>query len=116
MTIGDLLPRAKVTAYFLGGSITVAGFWIMIQLEVLEDWPESWVMGAFAIIVGFIAAWIIPDRAWERAQEHLRGTVSTANGEETEVEGDVTLTSTGEGTADIEGEVTVDEDDGEPLA
>ncbi len=113
MNISDLMPRTKVTAYFLGGSITVAVFWILIEIEILEDWPEAWVLAAFAIIIGFIAAWIIPDPVWERAREHLQGTVRSDTGQEAEVEGDVTLTPTGEGKADIEGEVDVDPDTGE---
>ncbi len=88
----------------------MAVFWILIETGVLEGWPEAWVLAAFAIIIGFIGAWVVPDPVWERAQEHLRGTVRDEGGDEAEVEGDVTLTPTSEGKADIEGEVNVDED------
>lgn len=112
MKLADLLPETKVTAYLLGGALTIAVFWILIETGRLEDWPEAWVMAAFAVIAGFVVAWVVPDGAWKKARRHLSGTVSAdSNGEPSaEVEGDVTLTQTGEGTADIEGEVRVDED------
>lgn len=111
MKLADLLPETKVTAYLLGGALTIAIFWVLIQVEVIADWPEGWVMAAFAIIIGFVVAWVIPDKAWEKARKHLRGTVRSPSGGDTEVEGDVTLTPTGEGKADIEGEVSVDENE-----
>ncbi len=110
MTIYDLLPTKKVSAFVLGAAITVAGFWLLIEMAILEDWPEAWVMAAWAIIVGFIAAWIVPESAWKKVKVHLSGTTIDAGGQDTDVSGDVSLTPTGEGTADIEGEVDVGED------
>lgn len=112
MSIYDLIPTKKVTAFLMGGAVTVAGFWLAITFGPLDDWPEAWVMAAFALIVGFIIAWFVPPTAWERVRQHLEGTVSSDSegGPSTEVEGDVTLTPTSEGMANIEGEVAVDEE------
>lgn len=109
MTLYDLLPTKKVTAFLLGGAITIAGFWILIERGALDDWPDAWVMASFAIIAGFIVAWFVPESTWRKVQGHLEGTV-VGDGADAEVRGDVSLTPTGEGTADIEGEVAVSEE------
>ncbi len=111
MSIYDLIPTKKVSAFLLGGAVTVAGFWLLITFGPLDDWPEGWVMAAFALIAGFIFAWFVPPGAWDRVEQHLEGTVGPDDegGPSSEVEGDVTLTPTSEGMADIEGEVSVDE-------
>lgn len=112
MTVYDLIPTKKVTAFLLGGAVTIAGFWILIERGVLDDWPEGWVMASFALIAGFFFAWFVPSSAWHKVQGHLEGSVSgSSSTSPTEVEGDVTLTPTGDGTtATIEGEVDIDED------
>lgn len=110
MNLHDLMPKTKVTAYLLGGSLTIAVFWTLIEIGRINDWPEAWVLAAFSVVAGFVVAWAVPDDAWDKARRRLTGTVIDEEGVATEVEGDVTLTPTGEGTADIEGEVSVDED------
>ncbi len=84
MTIYDLLPTKKVSAFVLGGAVTIAGFWAMIEWEVLEGWPEAWVMASFALIIGFIFAWIVPPTAWNRVQVHLTGKTVSVDGEDSE--------------------------------
>lgn len=112
MSLYELLPTKKVSAFLLGGAVTIAVFWALIQFGPLEDWPESWVMASFALIAGFVFAWFVPPGVWDRVQRHLKGTVAseTPGEPDTDIEGDVTLTRTGEGTAEIEGEVETDED------
>lgn len=69
MNIAELLPTKKVTAYLVGGAVTIAGFWLLITLDVLADWPETFVIAAWALIGGFILAWIVPEGVWGKVNE-----------------------------------------------
>ncbi|MEN8233767.1 MAG: hypothetical protein ABFR89_02450 [Actinomycetota bacterium] len=66
MKIVDALPTYKVTAFALGGAVTVAAFWLLIEVGVLEGWPEAFVLAAFALIVGFFCAWFVPEGVWSK--------------------------------------------------
>jgi hypothetical protein len=92
MPLTQYLPTKKVTAFVLGGALTIVAFWFLIDvLGALEDWPEAWVLGSFVLIVGAVVAWIVPESAWARLQGHLSGEVATPAGP-VAVEGKVTLT------------------------
>lgn len=103
----QLLPTKKVTAFVLGGALTLIGFWLLVDVfGILEQTPDGMVVGAFVILIGAIVAWIVPESAWGRLQGHLSGEVETAEGT-MDVEGAVSVTPQGDDQADVEGEVTM---------
>ena len=71
MTITDLLPTRKVTAFLLGGAVALAALWLLVDVfTVLEEWPDPLIIGAWTIIVGFLLAWFVPEGAWAKAASH----------------------------------------------
>jgi membrane associated rhomboid family serine protease len=94
MNVWSLLPTKKVTAFVLGGALTLIGLWLAVDvLMVLGEWPGPMIVGAFVIVVGFLVAWFVPETVWNRVQGHI----------------DVEVTPTEDGTVQVEGEVTLEE-------
>lgn len=68
MNLIDLLPTKKVTAFLLGAAVAVVAMWLLVDVfGVLDEWPDTWILMAWTIIVGFVLAWVVPEGAWARA-------------------------------------------------
>ena len=96
MNLYDLLPTKKVTAFVLGGALTVVAMWLLVDVfAVLAEWPGPLIVSSFVLLVGAVVAWTIPESAWRKLQGHI--------------EGEVEITPTPAGTVEIEGDVTIEE-------
>ncbi len=72
MNLLKFLPTQKVSAFLLGGAITIVGFWFAVDvLEVLDEMPDALVLSSFVLIVGAIVAWIVPEGMWAKLQKHV---------------------------------------------
>lgn len=98
MSLHDLLPTKKVTAFALGAAMVIVGFWFAQQAQLVDGWPEAWVLAAFATVVGFIVAWVVPESAWRKVQGHMTA--------------ELTVETQADGTVEVEGPVTIDPTEG----
>ena len=72
MNIVELLPTKKVTAGLVGAALAIAIIWLLVEVfSVLEEWPETFVMVAWTVLLAFILAWVIPEGVWGKVQDNI---------------------------------------------
>ena len=72
MNLVDLLPTKKVTAGLVGAALAVAIMWLLVEVfSILDEWPETFVMVAWVVLLAFVLAWIVPEGVWSKVGDNL---------------------------------------------
>ena len=72
MNIVELLPTKKVTAGLVGAALAVVIAWLCVDVfGWLDEWPETFVMVGWVVLLAFILAWLVPEGVWGKVNDNM---------------------------------------------